>query len=137
LQDERNRQLGIAGEELVLLHEKARLMAAGMGELADEVVHVSVMEGDSAGYDIRSFELDGSPRFIEVKTTRGEANTSFYLSANEVAFSTVNHGSYFLYRLYEYDASKKSSKMFLLSGSMTEVLQLTAITFRAEISQQT
>jgi hypothetical protein len=36
--------------------------------LAAAVRHVAVFEGDGAGYDVASFELDGSERFVEVKT---------------------------------------------------------------------
>jgi hypothetical protein len=34
-----------------------------------------------------SFSSDGSPRYIEVKTTKGSIHTAFYMSSNEVAFA--------------------------------------------------
>src|SRR4051812_14439877 len=55
-QDARNRKLGLAGETLVFEVERQRLVAAGRPDLADAVVHVSVVEGDGAGYDIRSID---------------------------------------------------------------------------------
>lgn len=58
------------------------------------IVDVSATEGDAAGYDIRSFELDGRVRYIEVKATEGGASTSFFISANEVAFSEQRTDSY-------------------------------------------
>ena len=35
-------------------------------------------DGDGAGYDISSFNLEGSPRLIEVKTTNGSAPHSVF-----------------------------------------------------------
>lgn len=69
--DERNRALGRAGEERALKHERAQLRSAGRDDLARKVIWVSEEEGDGAGYDIASFETDGRPRLIEVKTTNG------------------------------------------------------------------
>src|SRR5215467_424001 len=76
-QDARNRQLGLAGEEAVLVAERMSLIAAGRGGLADRVVHVAKLEGDGAGYDIKSYTLGGEEKFIEVKTTRGDKRTAF------------------------------------------------------------
>lgn len=42
----------------------------GRGSLADRVEHVAVTVGDGEGFDVHSFEADGSDRFIEVETTR-------------------------------------------------------------------
>ncbi|WP_316231730.1 DUF3883 domain-containing protein [Bradyrhizobium sp. SZCCHNR1051] len=69
--DARNRALGRAGEERVLAHERSTLLAAGRTDLARQIRWVSDVDGDGAGYDIRSFEPDGRERLIEVKTTTG------------------------------------------------------------------
>ena len=79
--------MGLAGERLVLGLERQRLIADGRPDLAERVVHVAVVEGDAAGYDIRSYEHDGTPRLIEVKTTRGAATAAFFVSPNEIALS--------------------------------------------------
>ena len=57
--DARNRALGRAGEERVLAHEHASLLAAGRTDLANRIRWVSHVDGDGAGYDIQSFETDG------------------------------------------------------------------------------
>src|SRR6185295_7470645 len=57
--DARNRALGRAGEERVLAHERATLLTAGRTDLAHRIRWVSDVDGDGAGYDIRSFEPDG------------------------------------------------------------------------------
>ena len=52
------------------------------------------------GYDIKSFNVDGTARFIEVKTTKQGIDTEFFMTPNEIEFSELNHESYFLYRVY-------------------------------------
>jgi hypothetical protein len=83
--DERNRTLGRAGEQRALAHERAALTGTGRSDLASKVRWVSEEDGDGAGYDIASFEPDGSARLIEVKTTNGWARTPFHISRNELA----------------------------------------------------
>ena len=62
--DARNRALGRAGEERILAHERASLLAAGRNDLADRIRWVSQADGDGAGYDILSFDPDGSAAFL-------------------------------------------------------------------------
>ncbi len=78
--DERNRSLGKAGEERVLIHERATLTDAGRQDLAERVRWISQEDGDGAGYDISSFTLDGQSRLIEVKTTNGWERPPFHIS---------------------------------------------------------
>ena len=56
--DARNRELGTAGEELVLEYEQRQLHKAGKRELSRNVKWIA-KEDDSAGFDILSFSLDG------------------------------------------------------------------------------
>jgi hypothetical protein len=131
--DARNRELGLRGELLVITHEKDQLIKAGRLDLAEKIVHVSQVEGDSAGYDIRSFESDGTHKFIEVKTTRGDATTSFFISPNEISFSNKNEENYVLFRLYEFDDDSGSAKTYLLKGNMSKQLTLEPTAFRAKL----
>ena len=57
--DARNRALGRAGEERVLVHERASPRAAGRPDLAERIRWVSHLDGDGAGYDILSFDTAG------------------------------------------------------------------------------
>lgn len=98
--DEENSALGLHGEHLILDEEKRLLVQAGRQDLADQVVHVAVVEGDGAGYDIRSFFPGGAVKHIEVKTTRGGRGTDFYISPNELAFARGHEESYRLYRVF-------------------------------------
>lgn len=131
--DARNRSLGLKGELLVLEHERNRLILEGRQDLADLVVHTSLVEGDGAGYDIKSFEVDGTVRLIEVKTTMGDAVTGFFISPNELSCSTKNSDHYYLYRLYHYDEVNESALSYVLKGDLSNQLKLLPTAFRAEL----
>lgn len=68
---------------------------AGRKDLADLVQWIS-LENCATGYDIRSFDVDGTDRFIEVKGSRGNKFT-FELSANELAVARHLGDRYYLY----------------------------------------
>ncbi len=74
----RNQSLGDAGERFVVNFERARLIRTGKESLADKVEQISVTVGPSAGFDILSFEKDGTDRFVEAKTTKYGKSTPFF-----------------------------------------------------------
>ncbi|EOH96607.1 hypothetical protein UAY_02975 [Enterococcus moraviensis ATCC BAA-383] len=76
---------GAIAEEKVLEYEKERLKTIGLSNKIEDIKQVS-KENAAAGYDILSFNEDGTKRYIEVKSTNSEQNT-FYLSINELKFS--------------------------------------------------
>ena len=53
-------------------------------DLADSLEHVSITQGDGNGYDIKSFNEDGTVRFIEIKTTKQGIDSEFFMSHNEI-----------------------------------------------------
>jgi hypothetical protein len=129
--DARNRELGRAGEELVLRHETDSLIAAGRADLVAKVYHTAKKEGDGAGYDILSITPDEVLKYIEVKTTRGSIDTSFCVTSNELAFSKQHHQYYYLYRVFEYDSRTHSGKLYIVQGDVEGWFNLTAINYRA------
>lgn len=131
--DARNRELGLAGEFLVLAWERAGLRASGREDLAARVRHTSVLEGDGAGYDIKSFTEDGSHKYIEVKTTRGRAATPFYMTANELAFAAAHADRYSLYRLFEVDVEQQNGSLYIVDGNPVTRLDLTATEYRVRL----
>jgi len=115
-----NRDLGLAGEMFILECEMKYLREIGREDLASKIVHIPEKEGDGVGYDIRSFELTGEPKYIEVKTTSGGANTPFMISANELAFSKANPNRYHVYRVFEFDFSTKLGRFYKIKGDLSE-----------------
>jgi hypothetical protein len=128
--DARNRNLGKRGEELVLHHERERLIAAGRNDLARKIEWTSQERGDGAGYDIASFATDGSSRLIEVKTTNGPAKTPFYMSENERLFSEERPDAFRLMRLYDF-STKPSG--FELLPPLEDCLALLPTNYRATL----
>jgi hypothetical protein len=124
----RNASLGSAGESFVVDFERARLQALGKEALADRIEQISVTEGDGAGFDIRSFEYNGSDRLIEVKTTAYGKQTPFFVSRNEVAVSEVHRGRYHLYRLFRFRADPR---LYTVAGSIREVCTLDPLAYAA------
>lgn len=100
--DFRNRALGRAGEERIVLHERSSLTAAGRDDLAQRVRWVSDQDGDGTGYDIASFDADGRPRLIEVKTTNGWERTPFHISRNELLVAEERRRDWCLVRLWNF-----------------------------------
>lgn len=124
----RNRSLGEAGETFVVEFEQRRLHAAGAKKFVDRIDHVARSRGDGLGYDILSYEVDGSERFIEVKTTSFGQMTPFFVSRNEVDFSEAAGSQFHLYRLFDF---RKSPRMFDLAGPVKVNCRLDPVSFRA------
>jgi len=127
--DQANKALGDLGEELVLKHEIQNLIEKGRKDLSDRVLHTSRIEGDGAGYDIRSFDENGFTKYIEVKTTRGNINTDFYMSPREIKFSQLNKDNYFLYRVYDLD-KHRNGEYFIVRGDVMEEFEIIPTSFR-------
>ncbi|TNE60472.1 MAG: DUF3883 domain-containing protein [Alphaproteobacteria bacterium] len=127
--DARNRALGRAGEELVLEYERATLTNSGRGDLAKRLRWVSDLDGDGAGYDIASFEPDGRPRLIEVKTTKSGWNwTPFHITRNELAVADERRDEWCLVRVWDY---MREPKAFELRPPLDRHVSLTATNFQA------
>jgi hypothetical protein len=131
--DSKNKKLGLDGELLVLDQEIKVLRGLNLHDLADKVLHVSVVEGDGAGYDIKSYDAEGNVKYIEVKTTKGSATTSFYISPNELEFSKHHQNNYLLYRLYEFEIDTASAKAFVLKGDLSSQLEIMPTQFKAQL----
>lgn len=126
--DAQNRALGRAGEERVLAHERAILRAAGRTDLAERIRWVSNVDGDGAGYDIASFDPDGSPRLIEVKTTKGWDRTPFFMTRRELEVAEDNRDAWRLVRLWKFP---RAPKAYELRPPLEAHLSLMATVYRA------
>jgi hypothetical protein len=116
------KHLGNLGEDFVFQLEKRYLTEAGRADLASQVTWVSKDEGDGLGYDVRSYDLKGKPKHIEVKTTNGGKGTPFLITTNEVLASEAHPMAYWLYRVFKF--SRGAPGLYRLAGSLSECLTL-------------
>jgi hypothetical protein len=110
-----NKSLGLYGEEIVIEFEKWNLKRLGHDKLADKIEWISKEEGDGAGFDILSKNLNGTDKYIEVKTTRLGKETPFFFSSNELQFSINRASDYHLYRLFN---AENDAKLFQKNGAL-------------------
>lgn len=107
----KNKLYGDRGEKIVLDMEKKRLEDAGLKRLSK---NVRKAEFDYEGYDILSFEMNGTKKYIEVKATTvnvGKAN--FFLTANELEKAT-ELGNYHVYIVFE--ILKRQPKVWMMGN---------------------
>lgn len=128
----KRKRLGDRGEKIVLEMERDRLRNAGFPTLARKVRKAKY---DSDGYDILSFETDGTERFIEVKATKanvGQAN--FFLSINELN-KAKELSNYYVYMVYE--ILKQAPKVWVIPNPFhpeNKNVILTSISYRVQIN---
>lgn len=128
--NKKNKEIGDLGEEFIFNLEKSSLPK----EFSEKVIHVSKDEGDGAGYDILSYNIEGDLRFLEVKTTTGSINAPFYLSENEKAFIEEFKDEVEIVRVYNFDINAKSGDVIRISGSdFLDKVVLTPINYKAKL----
>ncbi len=116
-QQQRKTVTGMRGEQIVLDVERQRLTEAGRSDLADRVSQVSLAD-DGAGYDILSFDKNGQPKHIEVKTSSKKQPTiRFFISSNELETAS-RLGNYHVYYV-ELDGSFRP-RVTILDGPLDE-----------------
>jgi len=128
--EQRNRNLGSSGEELVMQFEKWHLVKNGKENLADQIRWVSKEDGDGAGFDILSRNLNGKDKYIEVKTTKLGKETPFFFSDNELDFSQKHSDYYHLYRLFNFE---DDAKMFIRNGGLDSICHIVPTNFKGYI----
>ena len=98
----RDKEVGDLGEEFALNYERWRLR--DLPDLCKKIVHVAA-EDDGAGFDILSFNEDGSERYVEVKTTTGPLSSDFFISEPEVQAAKAYADSYVILRVAKVTSS--------------------------------
>jgi hypothetical protein len=125
-----NKQTGEAGEFFAIQWEKNKLEREGMIEFIDRVIQVSI-NTDSLGYDILSFNKDGSKKYIEVKTTTDNFNSPFYLTETEI-IAMNKYDNYYIYRIYNFDSESKNGKLFIINckNDMEKYYKMRPVSFK-------
>lgn len=126
--NKRNQKIGDLGERLVFDYEKSRLEAAGVVDIDKKLIRTSENSkyGNAYPCDIVSVDLEtGESVYIEVKTTRYNAETPFFISEEERAFSETYAMSYRLYRVFDAIRTKEP-KFFVIEGYVGDNFILTS-----------
>lgn len=126
--DAANRDLGRRGEEFVVEFERRILHDGGRRELAHRVEWTAQIRGDGAGYDVQSFNLDGTAKLIEVKTTGLGKYFPFTVTTNEVRCSEARPAQFHLYRVFNFGPD---ARLYTLAGPLSKSCHLDATQFRA------
>jgi hypothetical protein len=108
------RRLGELGEQIVLRMEKMFLSENHHDDLAARVEQISTVDS-SAGYDVKSYDLDGTEKHIEVKATASapSGEVTFFLTANEYLLS-ASLPNYFIYIVFE--ANTRTPKVWKIEN---------------------
>ncbi len=98
--DGSTKDIGDLGENLIIGHEKVRLINLGK----EDLIHLikKIPTALAVGYDIQSVEADKRKRYIEVKTTISNRPIKFFdfhMTTNEWDSATTLNDRYFIYRL--------------------------------------
>lgn len=126
--EQRNHSLATAGQKFVMAFEAERLRANGRDSYADGIEHITADDGDGPGYAIHSYGLDGSDRFIEVKTTCYGRETPFYVSAHEVEISRRHGDRFWVYRVFSF---REQPGLYMLHGALDDSVNLEPTEYRA------
>jgi hypothetical protein len=118
-----NKRLGDLGELWVMKYEIEKLQNAKKYNLINLIKHTSKDEGDGTGFDIQSFDINGNKIFIEVKTTKGRQNSTFFITRNELERSKIEKDNYYLYRLYNYKEQTETADLLIIQGELTNLCE--------------
>lgn len=118
-----NKRLGDLGELWVMKYEIEKLRNGKRDNLIDKIKHTSKDEGDGTGFDIQSFDIYGNKIFIEVKTTKGKQNSTFFVTRNELERSKIEKENYYLYRLYNYSEQTDTADLLIIQGDLTNICE--------------
>lgn len=124
--EQQNSLLGARGEDLILKYEKWRLINSGKEALSDKVEWISKEQGDGVGFDILSKNVNGTDRYIEVKTTKLGDRVPIYFSKNEFEFSKRRSSDYYLYRVFNF---YRDPKFFVKNGSFDSFCHVEPTTY--------
>jgi hypothetical protein len=130
--DAANRDLGQRGEEFVLEFERKRLHDGGHHELVQRVEWTAQVRGDGAGFDVQSYNADGSTRLIEVKTTGLGKYFPFNVTVNEVRCSESRPEVFHLYRVFNFGPD---ARLYMLPGALSHSCHLAATQYRAFVQR--
>lgn len=126
------KDLGDKGEALVKQREIEFLQGRNM---PDKATLVNIVQ-DGKGYDVFSFDEFGNEKFIEVKTTKGNEYSPFFLSENEIDFLRLHLNQYCIYRVYNYDEENNFAEFYELNGDIESQLLMKPTQYKVLIKKE-
>lgn len=118
---DRQRERGELAEQKALEIERDRLIKLKRPDLASRVERVSIHDV-SAGYDIRSFEKNAKPRFIEVKSSVG-SHVVFEWSANEREKAVKEEDAFYIYFVpFSYSLPELSGSVIVIKNPILNIM---------------
>lgn len=128
-----NKRIGDLGELFVIALEKEKLEKANKPKLANKVAHHAKDKGDGLGYDVLSFDTEGNKMYIEVKATKSNKNTPFYITRNELERSKQEQDNFFIYRVYNFNDDILKGDVLVLQGDASN-LCIEAVNYKVKMS---
>ncbi|MHA7136601.1 DUF3883 domain-containing protein [Rossellomorea arthrocnemi] len=126
--NKRQSRIGKAAEKIVYEQEVERIRKINSTH-TNKVIWESEINGDGAGYDIKSIEIDPNgeitDKYIEVKATSSGKHTPIEISRNEVECSRHYANEYIIYRLYDFKPSNKKFKYYTIIGDIAKIANAT------------
>jgi hypothetical protein len=114
--------------KFVVEFERKRLHDDGRRDLVRRIEWIAQARGDGAGYDVQSFNVDGSSRLIEVKTTGLGKYFPFNVTVNEVHCSQARPLEFHLYRVFNFGPD---ARLYMLPGELSKSCHLAPTQYRA------
>ena len=93
---QQSKKIGLAGERHVYKYEYDKLVKSGNKNLADKIAK-HFENHEFPGWDITSYNTDGSEKFIEVKSTKGSKINQLEITSNEWDAAKREGDKYFIY----------------------------------------
>lgn len=124
--------IGQAGENWVVNYERRYLRENGKNELAEQIMRISEAN-IGAGYDVLSFKIDNTEKYIEVKTT-ALSRMEFFISANELEVAKQLNGKYWIYLVSEIFGEPRLTTIQDPTKEIGKKLILTPVNYQVQIN---
>ena len=115
----RKDDIGARGEDFAAKLERERLAGTGLAELVCQ----DYANYEYSGFDLLSFTHDGSPMYVEVKTSVG-GERFYYLSACELEFAKYCHKHSQPYKLVRINYFDDDTRRCVKEYSAAEVIRM-------------
>lgn len=118
--------IGKQGEQFVYELERRKLFNTEFFNKVDPTPSLD----HNMGFDILSYEINGEPVFIEVKTTTGDVNQPFYISDNELKKAKQTWDDDKKYKIYRVGNISGSPTLRIYEHLFTNEVDITNVVYR-------